>query len=237
MGLGKQTGLSRPNDAALCEAAVAAQAQLRTSMTNVAVNVSLGLSDKMSDALGSLPSLTETVTPPSYESAAAYDAVDDMWMSTTEQMQLPSSSLRPKALSGDEKLCLADVVEQYRLELQRQAVPNNENIHLSLCGGMGAGVFVMRQVGAKFMKTILAGKEEIKHTICENLNPPDIMSDGGVDYAWHTDVHDITRDDIQKLGTDSIGRLDISAPCKDFALPRLLHSKFGGKLKNPRPGL
>ena len=42
MGLGKQTGLSRPNDAALCEAAIAAQAQLRTSMTNVDVNVSLG---------------------------------------------------------------------------------------------------------------------------------------------------------------------------------------------------
>ena len=48
--LKKQTGLSRPNDAALCEAVVAAQApghQLRTSMTNVAVNVSLGLSDKV----------------------------------------------------------------------------------------------------------------------------------------------------------------------------------------------
>ena len=59
--LGKQTGLSRPNDAALCEAAVAAQALLRTSMTNVDVNVSLGLSDKMSDA-PSLPSLTETST-------------------------------------------------------------------------------------------------------------------------------------------------------------------------------
>ena len=44
--LGKQTGLSRPNDAALCAAAVAAQAQLRTSMTNVAVNVSPGYPTK-----------------------------------------------------------------------------------------------------------------------------------------------------------------------------------------------
>ena len=35
--LGKQTGLSRPNDAALCEAAMLAQAHLRTPMTNVAV--------------------------------------------------------------------------------------------------------------------------------------------------------------------------------------------------------
>ena len=80
---------------------------------------------------------------------------------------------------------------------------------------MGADVFVMQQVGAKFTKTILVEKEEIKRIICDNLNPPELMSDGGVDYAWHTDVHDITRDDIQKLGTGSIGRLDISAPCKE----------------------
>ena len=41
--LRKQTILSRPNDAALCEAAIAAQAQLRTSMTNVDVNCNVGL--------------------------------------------------------------------------------------------------------------------------------------------------------------------------------------------------
>ena len=75
------------------------------------------------------------------------------------------------------------MVEQYRLKLLRQAVPNNETTHLSLCGGMGADVFVMRQLGAKFTKTILVGKEEIKQTICENLNPPELMSDGGVDYT------------------------------------------------------
>ena len=42
VGLGKQTGLPRPNDAALCEAAIDEQAQLRTPMTNADVNVSLG---------------------------------------------------------------------------------------------------------------------------------------------------------------------------------------------------
>ena len=56
-------------------------------------------------------------------------------------------------------------------------------------------------------------------------------------FTWHTDVHDITREDIQKLGAGSIGRLEISASCKDFALSRLLPSKYGGRLKNPRPGL
>ena len=81
------------------------------------------------------------------------------------------------------------------------------------------------------------GKVEIKRTICDNLNPPELMPDGGVDYTWHTDVDNITREDIQKLGVESIGRLDISAPCKDFAMSRLLPSKFGGKLSDPRPGL
>ena len=73
-------------------------------------------------------------------------------------MQPPSSSMH---MSGEEKVCLSNVVEQYRLELLRQAEPNNENIHLSLCGGMGADVFVMRQLGAKFTKTILVEKLEI----------------------------------------------------------------------------
>ena len=114
-------------------------------------------------------------------------------------------------------MCLSNVVEQYRLEFLRQAEPNNENVYLPLCGGMGADVFVMRQLGVKFTKTILVEKLEIKHTICDNLNPPELMPYGGVDYTWHTDVHDITREDIQKLGTVSIGRLDISAPCTDFA--------------------
>ena len=79
-------------------------------------------------------------------------------------------------------------------------------------------------------------KAEIKHTICDNLNPPELMPDGGMDYTWHTDVDNITHEDIQKLGVGSIGRLDISVPCKDFAMSRLLPSKFGGKLSDPRPG-
>ena len=74
------------------------------------------------DKLARLGLPAAPVTSPSNESAA-YDAVNDiMWMSTTEQMQqmqLPSSSLRPATLSSDE-LCLANAVEQYRRELQRQ---------------------------------------------------------------------------------------------------------------------
>ena len=54
---------------------------------------------------------------------------------TTNQMQPPSSSM-----TNEEKVCLSNVVEQYRLELLRQAAPNKENIHLSLCGGMSCSV-------------------------------------------------------------------------------------------------
>ena len=88
-----------------------------------------------------------TVTP-----KAAYDDVDDTWMDAIEQMQLSSSSLKPTTLSGEEKVCLSNVVEQYCLELLRQAEPNNENIHLSLCGGMGADVFVMRNLAPSSRK-------------------------------------------------------------------------------------
>ena len=87
---------------------------------------------------------------------------------------------------------------------------------------MGTDVFVMRQLGAKFTRTILVEKEEIKCIICDNLNPPELMPDGGVDYTWHTNVDNITREDIQKLGVESIGRLDINflhhariSPCPD----------------------
>ena len=79
-------------------------------------------------------------------------------------------------MSGEEKVCLSNVVEQYRLELLRQAAPNKENIHLSLCGGMGTDVFVMRQLGAKFTRTILVRKTGIKRTICDNLNPPEVQN-------------------------------------------------------------
>ena len=104
-------------------------------------------------------------TSASERNDSAYDAVDDnMWMSTIEQMELPSS-LKPITVSGT-KLCPTSVVEEYRRELQLQTAPTAENIHLSLCGGMhmGADVFGMRQVGAKFTKTILVEKEAIKST-------------------------------------------------------------------------
>ena len=91
-----------------------------------------------------------------------------------------------------ERRQVQNIQEAYNDELKIKPTAENNVIHLSLCGGMGADVYVMRQVGAKFMRTILVKKDEIKRIVCDNLNPPGEMSDGGIDYAWHTDVHDIT---------------------------------------------
>ena len=104
-------------------------------------------------------------------------------MATIEDIALLASSMKPTTLSGAE-LGTTSVREQYQQELQ--AVPTAENIHLSLWGGMcrmGADVFAMQQFGAKFMKAILVEKEEFKCTVCNNLKPPELMPDAGVNYS------------------------------------------------------
>ena len=83
---------------------------------------------------------------------------------------------------------------------------------------------------------IVVEKDETKHILCNNPNPPETVCGGGVIYDWHVDVCDITTADVEALGTGCVGSLDISSPCKDFALSRLLPSKYGGKLQNPCPG-
>ena len=76
-----------------------------------------------------------------------------------------------------------------------------------------------------------------KRLVCDNVNPPETCSIGGVDHSWHTDVHSITREDIHQLASrGEIVRLDIAANCEDFSSLRNLPSKFGRPLKNPRPG-
>ena len=66
--------------------------------------------------------LCSRVQPPRAQPTAIPTAIpkaahDDM--DTTNQMQPPSSSM-----TNEKKVCLSNVVEQYRLELLRQAAPN-----------------------------------------------------------------------------------------------------------------
>ena len=161
----------------------------------------------------------------------SYVSDDLPWLDTMEEL-MDSVESKPMCLPREHQP-IKSIQEAYKDELKMK--PAAENIHLSLCGGMGADVYGMRQMGAKLTKTILVEKDKMKHIMYDNLNPPDEMPDGGIDYLWHTDVHDITHENIEMLGAGSIGRLDISAPCKDFVLSRLLPSKYGGKLKNLRP--
>ena len=51
----------------------------------------------------------------------------------------------------------------------------------------------------------LVGKGDIGHTICNNLNPPELMPGGadGMGYAQHTDAHDMVCGNIEKWGPGS----------------------------------
>ena len=77
-----------------------------------------------------------------------------------------------------------DIAERYDEQLRTSHTA--ENIHLSLCGGMGADVYLMRIVGAKFTKAILVEKDETKRVLGGKLNPPEMMPDGGVVTQWST---------------------------------------------------
>ena len=73
------------------------------------------------------------------EDALWLSAMEDI-VSTIHETKLPVSSMKPITLSGTE-LGTTSTKEQYQQELQ--AVATAENIHLSLCGGMGADVFII----------------------------------------------------------------------------------------------
>jgi hypothetical protein len=116
---------------------------------------------------------------------------------------------------------------------------HTDRIHISLCDGMGASLVVMKLINADITRSIGVEINPMKRTICDNLNPPDTCSVGGVDHTWHTNVFDIKREDIAALGRNAVVATDIAANCEDFSLLRNLPSKYGprGKLKVPRPGL
>jgi hypothetical protein len=114
---------------------------------------------------------------------------------------------------------------------------NNERIHLSLCDGMGAALQIMKAIDADITRCIGVEINPEKRLVCDNLNPPETCPVGGVDHSWHSDVRSVTREDIHELASRGmIVRMDIAANCEDFSSLRLLPSKYGKPLKNPRPG-
>ena len=58
---------------------------------------------------------------------------------------------------------------------------------------------------------------------------------GGIDHSWKSDIFDIAERDIKLLSEQgTIVRLDMACPCEDHSPSRMLPSKFGKKLANPR---
>ena len=77
----------------------------------------------------------------------------------------------------------------------------------------------------------------MKRAICNNLHPPETCPLGGVDHTWFNDIMAIKREDIVKLKRRGrVKRVDLQPPCKDHSTKRLLPSKYGKQLKDPRPG-
>ena len=104
------------------------------------------------------------------------DVGDDLsWLDTMDEL-MDSVESRPKCMClPQEHQSIRSIQEVYKDELKMK--PAVENTHLSLCGGMGADVHVMRKVGAKFTKNILVEKSEMKCIVCNDLNPLEEMPD------------------------------------------------------------
>ena len=146
----------------------------------------------------------------------------------------PRESLSPTAIVRLAHACKNGSVNV----LMAKPVPKGkERIQLSLCDGMGIGALATRLLGANITRFIGVEKNPKKRIISDNVNPPESSPFGGIDHSWHTDVFNITKEDIRDLGEGNISRLDIAAPCKDFSLSRLIPNYKFTTSDNPRPGL
>jgi hypothetical protein len=114
--------------------------------------------------------------------------------------------------------------------------PNDERILLSLCDGAGCVGLASRNCGMVFDRFIAVEQDQTAKLICSNVN----NGEEGIpapDHDWHSDVYDITEDDIASLGTGNIKLFAWGAPCEDMSLLRLLRKPSPKDEDNPRPGL
>ena len=77
--------------------------------------------------------------------------------------------------------------------------PPDERILLSLCDGAGCVGFAAANCGTKFDRYIAVEKDDMATVICNNVNggKGDIPEP---DHYWHSDVMEITREDVAQLG-------------------------------------
>ena len=74
---------------------------------------------------------------------------------------------------------------------------------LSLCDGMGCGKISLMANNATYDRYIAVEISEDAKRIARNANPP-MSGIPHIDHSWHSDIHDITEQDIKNLGHNSI---------------------------------
>ena len=76
-------------------------------------------------------------------------------------------------------------------------------IVLSICDGMGCGLMGLRANNAAFDKYLAVEISEDAKIIARNANP-DNPGKPRIDHGWHSNLYNITEEDIAALGHDSI---------------------------------
>jgi hypothetical protein len=108
-------------------------------------------------------------------------------------------------------------------------------IVLSLCDGMGCGALALGACNARFDRYIGVELEQHARSVGQAANPRS-PSFCGIDHNWHSDLLNITEQDIVDLGPGNVKLFIFGAPCEDMSKLRLInpHNKGNG---DPRPGL
>ena len=108
---------------------------------------------------------------------------------------------------------------------------------LSLCDGMGCGKISLTANNANYNRYIAVEISEDAKRIARNANPP-TSGMPHIDHSWHSNVHDITEQDIEDLGQNSIKLFLAGPPCHDFSRLRLItRNRAKKKVHELRPGL
>ena len=108
---------------------------------------------------------------------------------------------------------------------------------LSLCDGMGCGLMSLRQNDARFDRYLATEIDKDAKRIAMNANP-DIPGLPRMDHSWHSNAYNITEEDIEALGYNSIKLFLAGPPCQDFSKLRLITRKSARKkAAELRPGL
>lgn len=108
---------------------------------------------------------------------------------------------------------------------------------LSLCDGMGCGMISLTANDAQYDRYIAVEIDDDAKKIARNANPH-AAGAPRIDHSWHSNILNITEQDIADLGQGNIKLLLAGPPCQDFSRLRLITRHKGRKsMRELRPGL